>query len=94
MRYLCPFLWLISSTVTSFCTSGNELLVEMSGSGGVGEASAAGGFDLVVEWDRELAVPGAAGGELALFDPDVDDVIADVEALREFVDAEFVVVEW
>jgi len=69
-------------------------LVEISGSGRVGEALAAAGFDLVVERDRELAVPDAAGGELALADPDVDDVVADAEPLGEFVDAEFIIVEW
>ncbi len=51
---------------------------------------AAGGLDLRVEVDREAAAAGAACLEFALSDPDVDDVVADVEALGEFVDAEFV----
>jgi hypothetical protein len=35
----------------------------------------------------------AAGVELALPDPDVDDVVTDIEALGDFMDAEFVLVE-
>jgi hypothetical protein len=68
-------------------------LVEILGSGRVGESFAAGRFDLVVEGDRELAAAGAASLELALSDPGVDDVVADVEALGELVDPELIVAE-
>src|SRR3954451_15673227 len=71
------------SRVPSYCVSDNGLLVEISGSGGVGEALAAGGLDRGIERDRELAARGAAGLEFALADPDVDDVVADVEPLGE-----------
>ena len=55
---------------------------------------AAGGLDLGGEADREAAAAGAAGLELAGLDPLVDDVVGDVEALSDVVDAELVVAEW
>jgi Helix-turn-helix domain of transposase family ISL3 len=46
-------------TVSSYCTSGNEFLRPWLDSGGVGDAVAAGGLDLVVDGDRELALADA-----------------------------------
>src|SRR5207342_384828 len=61
--------------------------------GGVGESLAAGRLDVIVEGDREAAAAGAARVELALPDPDVDDMVADAEEFGELVDAELVVVQ-
>lgn len=93
VRYRCPRQYEISSIASSYCTSGNSLLVEMSGSGRVGESLAAGGLGLVVEADREVAVTDAPGLELAGLDPLVDHVVADVETLSEVVNADLFVAE-
>jgi hypothetical protein len=78
-------------TVSSYCTSGNGFLRSCLDSGGVGDAVAAGGLDLGVDGDRELALAGAPCVELALVDPAVDDGVADVEALGEVVHADLAV---
>jgi len=59
-------------TVSSYCTSSNGLLRSMLDSDGVCDPFVAGGFDLVVERDCELAPAGAACVKLALLDPSVD----------------------
>ena len=59
-------------TVSSYCTSSNGLLRSMLDSDGVCDPFEAGGFDLVVERDCELAPAGAACVKLALLDPSVD----------------------
>ncbi len=59
-------------TVSSYCASSNGLLRSMLDSDGVCDPFEAGGFDLVVERDCELAPAGAACVKLALLDPSVD----------------------
>jgi hypothetical protein len=82
--------WIGCEAVSSYCTSGNGFLRSMLDSVGVCDPLAACGLDFVVEGDRELASADAARPEFALVDPSVDHGVADVEALREVVDAEFV----
>ena len=75
-------------TVSSYCTSCNGFLRSMLDSDRVCDPLLAGGLDLVVECDRELALADAACLKLASGDPPVDDRVADAEALGEVVDAE------
>ena len=64
-------------TVSSYCTSCNGFLRSMLDSDRVCDPLLAGGLDLVVERDRELALADAARLKLASGDPPVDDRVAD-----------------